>query len=372
MRCNNVNILLDNFIGLVVYMKKRLICLCACIVFIISIIPVYIISFADDGSEELGYKFTNETGILEIFDDTQMIDRAENDANQFPWYDYKAGIEHIIIHDGVTKISDYSFCYLDNLVDIVIPESVTSIGIASLSGNDNLKSITLSNNITSIGRNAFGFNSKMVLTPDFECICPVFSYAQQWCLKNYVAFTSPFNESNIDTVEFVDGSPRLAFWSFVPETDCKVKFWSTSNYDTVGMIFDYDAYTYSYSYSELKASAIYYNDDTGNDLDFTLNATLTAGKRYYISTGFKLVDKKGKYQIELEKNCVEHRNRIVNISYDDSGFKRWIDCECEVCGEIGGTTFEDALKYNYDYCDLNNDGVVNAKDYAKMIKGQFN
>ena len=91
---------------------------------------------------------------------------------------------------------------MDNLLDVQIPDTVVSIGNSAFAGNDKLE---ISDNVTSIGDYAFGLNSKMLVKSDFECVCSSVSFAQSWCLKNYIPFTT----------EFV-GNSQLSFLS-VPE-----------------------------------------------------------------------------------------------------------------------------------------------------------
>lgn len=353
-------------------MKKKIISIISMIALILTmIIPFSITGFADDSDANGTYRYTSSTGMLEIFNDTQMVDKAENDIAEYPWYSYKSAIEHIIIHDGVTRISDYAFCREDNLVDIVIPESVTSIGTAALAGNDNLKQITLTENVKNIGANAFGFNSKMSLTEGFECICPVGSVAQSWCLKNYVAFSTPFSSSGSEMVN-INKAGEVLYWSFVPQYDVKITFSSNSNYDTVGLIYDFDSYVYNDTYSEMKASAINYNDDTGNDLDFTISTTLYSGKRYYLATRFKLSSKTGSYKVELKQECAEHSYTITGLSQDfETGQKQTLELQCSRCNAQDCVSFAEAMTNNKAYCDINNDGHINAKDYAMILKGNM-
>ena len=81
---------------------------------------------------------------------------------------------------------------MDNLLDVQIPDTVVSIGDSAFAGNDNLNKLEISDNVTSIGDYAFGLNSKMLVKSDFECVCSSVSFAQSWCLKNYVPFTTEF------------------------------------------------------------------------------------------------------------------------------------------------------------------------------------
>ena len=122
-------------------------------------------------------------------------------------------------------------------------------------------------------------------------------FAQSWCLKNYIPFTTEF-VGNSQTVN-INVNKKQYYWSFVPKTDCNITFYSSSKSDTEGLIYDYNSYTYNSNYNEMKKSAICYNDDVGNDLNFKISTTLKAGKRYYLSTKFKLSSRIGSYVVNF-------------------------------------------------------------------------
>lgn len=352
--------------------NKRFICLLLALVIMISSLGVVsFVCFADDIDPNGAYKFTNSTGTLEIFNDSVMIDRNEKTASNYPWYSYKAAVEHVIVHPGVTKISAYAFCRQDNLLDIQIPDSVTSIGEAALAGNNSLKEVTISDNVAVIGNYAFGFDEMMGHTDGFSCNCSAASYAQKWCLQNYVPFNTPFPDSGTaSAVISTSGVP--AFWSFVPSSDCQITFASKSNFDTVGFIYDYDSYTYLNDYSQMEKSAIYYNDDIGNNLDFGITATLKAGKRYYLSTRFKRFSKTGSYQVILDSPCDVHSFTIKTLDEDFiTGAREILELECTNCGTIILKSFIEAIDEKIECCDVNKDGYINAKDYAIILREEF-
>lgn len=62
----------------------------------------------------------------------------------------------IIIPEGVTSISDFTFFGCSSLQSLVIPEGVTSIGDCAFWGCLNLQSVVIPKGITSIGDEAFG------------------------------------------------------------------------------------------------------------------------------------------------------------------------------------------------------------------------
>ena len=133
-------------------MKNKLIkILCPFLALAVCLSVFSLIAFGDDTDINGTYKYTSDTDTLEIFSDDIMIDRTEADFSKNPWFSYKSSIKHIVIHNGVTKISDLAFSRMDNLLDVQIPDTVVSIGNSAFAGNDNLNKLEISDNVTSIG-----------------------------------------------------------------------------------------------------------------------------------------------------------------------------------------------------------------------------
>lgn len=325
------------------------------------------VAFADDTDVNGTYKYISDTDTLEIFSDDIMTDKTETTASSYPWFSYKSSIKHIIIHDGVTKISSLAFARMDNLLDVSIPDSVTSIGNSAFAGNDSLNKIEISDSVTSIEDYAFGYNSQMIVNKNFECVCSAVSFAQTWCLKNYIPFSTEF-VGNSQTVN-INESKKQYYWSFVPKTDCNITFYSSSKSDTEGLIYDYNSYAYNSSYNEMKKSALYYCDDVGNDLNFKISATLKAGNRYYISAKFKLSTKTGNLPLNFNYSCLEHCYAAYGLEQDfmTDDYNIFV-IKCVNCPDTQSMLFIDALKDNLSIADVNSDGCVNAKDYAILKK----
>ena len=325
------------------------------------------VAFADDTDVNGTYKYSSDTDTLEIFSDDIMTDKTESTASSYPWFSYKSSIKHIIIHSGVTKISSLAFARMDNLTDVSIADSVTSIGNSAFAGNDNLNKIEISDNVTSIGDYAFGYDSQMIVNENFECVCSSVSFAQSWCLKNYIPFKTEF-VGNSQTVN-INANKKQYYWSFVPKTDCNITFYSASKSDTEGLIYDYNSYAYNSSYNEMKKSALYYCDDVGDELNFKISATLKAGKRYYISAKFKLSTRTGSLPLSFNYSCLEHCYAAYGLEQDFiSGNYDIFVLKCVNCSDAQSMLFIDALKQNLSIADVNKDGYVNAKDYAILKK----
>lgn len=65
---------------------------------------------------------------------------------------------------------------------------------------------------------------------------------------------------------------------------------------------------------------------------------------------------------ELELDC-EHAYVVAGLTADDK-----VQLECEECGDVLTVAFEEYINTDYAPLDMNNDGIVNAKDLAYIIK----
>ncbi len=71
------------------------------------------------------------------------------------WTDYKDEIENIIINEGITEISYYTFSDHRDLKNISLPKSLLTIGYGAFSSCVSLKNITIPVNVDSISGDAF-------------------------------------------------------------------------------------------------------------------------------------------------------------------------------------------------------------------------
>ncbi len=92
-------------------------------------------------------------GTLTISGEGEMYDY--DSTNYAPWWEYRESINELVIEDGITSISDYSFYWCEEIVEVIIPDSVTSIGDSAFDGCYKLSEVTLSKNLTEIGESAF-------------------------------------------------------------------------------------------------------------------------------------------------------------------------------------------------------------------------
>ncbi len=94
----------------------------------------------------------------------------------------------------------------------------------------------------------------------------------------------------------IQGSYDITYLLFVPQRSGNYTFTSISNRDTKGYIFD------------AKKAQLYYNDNSGDDNNFSITCHLTAGKIYYL--GARLWDGSGSFNVKItyEGNSCKHAN----------------------------------------------------------------
>jgi len=377
--------------------SKKKFALVLSIVFVLTALLVGFTAFANN---EITYDYNADTATLTISGSGNMDDYTQENYTSAPWYAHKDEIRHIVISNGISHIGSFSFCFESNLEDVSLPDTLKSIGTAAFAGNDKLLNLVVPDSVEEIGANAFGYNSQMKLTEGFTATCTLNSYAQQYCTANYIAFDTPFSDTNTDTAVII-GANQQSMWSFVPKTDGIITFYSTGNRDTFGLIYDADNYVYNASFDIMKKSAVVSGDDQGDDLNFKISCQVNAGKRYYLSAKFKNpAISSGSFTVYTQFECINHlyeKTVLLEPTCDTDGTAEFT---CSVCGDSYRTKLY-ALGHNYQLADFKNgmakircnrcndeysiafidyvnkhnpvldvvqDEVINAKDYAELTK----
>lgn len=105
------------------------------------------------------------------------------------------GIKSLVIHEGVTEISDYAFRYNYGLESITLPQSLRVIGQYAIAGMDTLSAIELPHNLTSIGNYAFNGTPIVSMT-----IPPLISYLSYGMFTNCKKLKSVEILSNLSAI----------------------------------------------------------------------------------------------------------------------------------------------------------------------------
>ena len=129
----------------------------------------------DSGScgDNVTYSFNGTTGEM-VINGTGPMTVYTSGSSLLPWKDYKDAITSVVVEDGVTSVSQYSFGQCTNLTTVVIGNDVEAIG--QFAFNDcgtSFTSLTLGSSLKSVGMAAF-LNAKGITTltlPDgFETV----------------------------------------------------------------------------------------------------------------------------------------------------------------------------------------------------------
>lgn len=72
---------------------------------------------------------------------------------------YESKIKNIVLHDNITSIGKYAFCYCQNLVEISLPQNLISIGYMAFSDNWFEGNLVIPNSVVNIDEYAFRHNS---------------------------------------------------------------------------------------------------------------------------------------------------------------------------------------------------------------------
>ena len=168
-------------------MKRRLLASILSLVMVLSLLPVTALANDkdDNTSEEepqselngncgangdnVTWTLTGDEGAytLTISGNGAMADYATGGAQ--PWVNQRAGVEHVVIGDGVTSIGERAFMGFSALKDVVIPDSVTSYGTNAFHSCTSLSTLNIGKNVSSIGQIGIYLDTAMtVLTIDAQ------------------------------------------------------------------------------------------------------------------------------------------------------------------------------------------------------------
>ena len=141
---------------------------------------------------------TLDNGVLTVAPTNGVSGEMGNDDTN-PWVYYNE-ITSVVVTDGVTRIGDNAFKYLD-IVSVSIGKDVTEIGDYAFESCTNLTSITLPEGITSIGNQAFYGSSYLESITLPESLESIGKSAFRDC-NGLTSFTIPANVRSIGANAF--------------------------------------------------------------------------------------------------------------------------------------------------------------------------
>lgn len=340
------------------------------LILIVLSLSVTAVVFASD----IDYYYDDSKSALHIIGSGDMVNYE--DEYSAPWRTYSQTAKKIIIEDGITSIGSNSFAGFKNVSSVEIPASVKIIGSSAFASCSSLKELTLSPNITKIADSSFAFGKE-----DFVVNAEAGTFALFYAIKNNIDF-------NCNEIEFSNFKVRIvipgmhAYYPIKPKHDCTVTFASTGSYYTKCFIFDSnfnklmtgdgngDNLNFKVSYL-FKAGETYYFDafmwDTGDTCTYNVNVNVDSFD--YNISAYAMADPSGAASSIMINELLVNGNEIgsgTSISFKESPASLDITFNGKT-SKIFVTPNSDT-KLVLPTCDVNNDGYVNAKDFAVMKK----
>ncbi len=359
-------------------MKKKVFALLAAVAVVLSASFACVTAFADDVS----WKYDSSSKTLTVYGSGKMDDYA--DEYSAPWHSYTLEIENVVVSDGVTSVGNYAFSGAEKLHSVSLADSVLSIGTNSFGSCKSLNSLALSENVVSIGDYSFAYNGVDAKSDFALCVKPG-SYALNFCRKNSIKFECDNIKCGVyDAV--INPGGMTAFYPYSPKCNGSFTFKSSGPYDTEGFLYDENF--------KILAS----NDDiSSSDTDFSLTYSLEKGKKYYFGAkinSFYQTSNKGEIKVTLSANGFDVSGTVYALGDKNGNPSDIVVTNALIDGTAtdngtfsfnvtGGTkqctiTADNATKtviFTPDsetdvavlMCDVNNDRIVNGKDFVQML-----
>jgi hypothetical protein len=83
-------------------------------------------------------------------------------AQSRPWETYKNDIKSVVVNEGITKIDNYAFRNLTNLMYVSLPDSLSEIGNYVFRYCSSLRSIVIPNSVYSVGSEVFSYCTNLL------------------------------------------------------------------------------------------------------------------------------------------------------------------------------------------------------------------
>ncbi len=361
---------------------KKLIALFLSVVIVISAFFGIVNAFASD----IEWRYDSETATLYISGSGDMDDYAS--PYETPWSTYLLLIENLVVEDGVTSLGACMLSGAVKLSSVSLADSVTKIGSETFSSCPSLLEMNLSANITSIADVSFSKDGISDKT-GFVLNVSAGSYALFYAVKNNIGFNCNSVSCGDYNVAIPAKTGMKAYYPYTPKISATYIFYSESKYDPEGFLYDD-------TFRQLKT-----NDDFDvryssamESCDFALSYNLEAGKTYYFATSLINPNMKANYKVTIgafnydlsgslyammspDGTCsdIKLTSAYLNGAPTNGDYTLHVTQNNQVVTvQCDGITWQHTVNpdsgSSYDIpvmmCDSNQDGIVNAKDYAVM------
>ncbi|MBR0205496.1 MAG: leucine-rich repeat protein [Clostridia bacterium] len=145
-------------------MKKRVLSLLLCLVFLLTLLPAVTLADPQTSGDyrDLHWEYNTTNGRLDLSraDEGPMPEFEE--TSDVPWAAFRASITFVALNSTFTSISTYAFYGCTALTSFDVPASVTSIGYGAFQGCTGLRTLSIGSGVRMIG--AYAFNGCSALT----------------------------------------------------------------------------------------------------------------------------------------------------------------------------------------------------------------
>ncbi len=351
--------------------SNRIIRYILAILFIASSLSFSFLAYADD----ISYSYNSDTNTLTLTGSGDMEEYSENYLP--PWHRYAATCENIVMDEDITSISSYAFADFESVSALTLPDGIASVGLGAFARCTSLDYLFIPKSVTSIADSSFAYDDS-VLKSGFVLHSDPGSYALHFAKQNNI----PFDMDNIlcgATPVSIDVRGMRAYYKYIAKADGTFRVYSSGNHDTYGAVYDS-------SFNLIKS-----NDDiSDSNTNFSVNVDFVKGNTYYIRTNLISSGLTGTYNLRIApvsyqlyisiyamlNKAGDATNLLITDALVDGS-----PCNGTFTIDSTETTVTKTVTYNGvvknftftpdsdDYItimtvDADNDGYVNAKDYA--------
>jgi len=165
-------------------------------------------------------------GVLTITGQGSTWNYAER-AEQ-PWIEYRYQIQKIVVAEGVTRLGNYVFSRIGNVIEVVLPDSLRIIGEGAFADCGMMTRVTVPKNVTTLSRGAFRYCGGL-MNVYFEGAVPT-----DWGVDVFVAYWD-WTDNSAESYPVIQTALRYlegaAGWTTPTWTDVHGTVYNCSPYD---------------------------------------------------------------------------------------------------------------------------------------------
>lgn len=155
------------------------------------------------GTTDTYYAFDAATGTLTISGTGNTPDFSPDNVSQL-WYEWRdESIKKVVVEEGVTSLGNYFFYYV-MADEFKLPSTLTSIGNFAMSGINRAENIILPENLTTIGNSTFYYSRSLKSITIPSSVTKIGSSAFENCLAlESVVFEDMYSDISVGSKAFL-------------------------------------------------------------------------------------------------------------------------------------------------------------------------